>query len=365
MKLSYKLFIALTIFLFAANTKLSAQGCVAIRGNGSFSTMDHPMLDTNITSDKSWYFTTSYRYFKSFRHFRGGEEQLERLKNHTEVINWQNTIDLSLTRNFNQYWSLTVGIPYLINTRSSLYEHGGKERHSSASHGFGDARIVANRWLFNSHTTHKGNIQVGLGVKLPTGDYNYMDDFQNVTPSRRPVDQSIQLGDGGVGIIAEVNGFLNFNKAFSGYTNLYYMANPRNTNGTRTYRETLRATLANESIMSVADQFLARIGANYTIHGNTNALTISAGARMEGIPVRDLIGKSNAFRRPGYVISVEPSLNYSLKRINFFANVPVAVKRKRTQSVTDKENSVTSGTYVNGDAAFADYSINFGVSFKL
>jgi hypothetical protein len=365
MKFIIKSFIGVAVYVLINNTNVNAQGCVAIRGNGSFATMDHPMLDTAIASDRSWYLTTSYRYFRSFRHFRGSEEQVERLKLHTEVINWQNTIDLGLTRNFNQFWSATVGIPYLINTRSSLYEHGGKERHSTKSNGFGDARITVNRWLFDSHTTHKGNIQVGLGVKLPTGDYNYMDEFANVTPSERPVDQSIQLGDGGVGIIAEVNGFLNFTNAFSGYTNLYYMSNPRNTNGTRTYRETLRATLANEAIMSVADQFLVRLGGNYTIKGRESAVTLSAGARLEGIPVYDLFGKSDAFRRPGYVLSVEPSVNYSLKRINFFANVPAALKRKRTQSVTDKQNSVTSGTYVNGDAAFADYSINLGVSFKL
>lgn len=352
------------MLVFFNNIKASAQGCVAIRGNGSFVTMEHPMLDTMPASDKGWLFTSAYRYFRSFRHFKGNEEQFERLEKHTEVINWQNNIDLSITRNFNQYWSVTVGLPYQINTRSSLYEHGGKERHKSYSNGIGDLRIVANRWLFNSHSTHKGNIQLGLGIKLPTGDYKATSTFYNVTPSERPVDQSIQLGDGGVGIIAEANGFLAFGGSFSGYTNLYYMSNPRVTNGTRTFRETLRATLANEAIMSVPDQYLARLGVNYAFKGSLSALNVSAGARIEGIPVYDLVGKSDGFRRPGYIISAEPSLNYSLKKINFFANVPVAVVRKRTQSVTDKANS-TPGNVVNGDAAFADYSLNFGVSFKL
>jgi hypothetical protein len=83
--------------------------------------------------------------------------------------------------------------------------------------------------------------------------------FYNVTPEERPVDQSIQLGDGGVGIIAEANGYLNFSSGFSGLYNLYYMSNPRNTNGTRTYREVLSASLANEAISSVPDQYLARL----------------------------------------------------------------------------------------------------------
>jgi hypothetical protein len=47
-----------------------------------------------------------------------------------------------------------------------------------------------------------------------------------------------------------------------------------------------------------------------------------------------------------------------------FASVPFAVVRNRTQSVTDKENSITTGTHVQGDAAFADYTINVGISTK-
>lgn len=366
MKFIYKFLVGIAIYLSFNISNVNAQGCVAIRGNGSFSTMEHPMLDSAMApgADKGWYFTTSYRYFKSFRHFKGNQEQYERLEKGTEVINWQNTIDLSLTRTFNRFWSVTVGIPYLINTRSSLYEHGLKERHSSYSHGFGDMRIVANRWLFDARTTKKGNIQIGLGVKLPTGNYNYMSHFYNVTPSERPVDQSIQLGDGGVGIISEVNGFLNLNHNFSLYTNLYYMANPRNTNGTRTYLELLSPTLAESDIMSVPDQYLARLGANYSF-GQSKALTISAGARLEGIPAYDLIGKSEKWRRPGYVASAEPSVNYSFKRMNIFVNVPIAVVRKRTQSYNDKQNSIKTGTVIYGDAAFADYAINVGVSFKL
>jgi hypothetical protein len=354
---------AVAIFIFAAGQKANAQGCVAIKGTGGLMTIEHPMEDSSV-SEQSWELTASFRYFKSFRHFKGSDEQKQRLVIGNEVINHQSTYDLNLTRNFDRFWSVSIGIPYLINTRSSLYEHGGKERHKSYSNGFGDSRIIASRWLFDSHTATKGNIQVGLGIKLPTGDDNYMSNFYNVIPSKRPVDQSIQLGDGGVGFIAQFNGYLNFNSHFSGYTNLYYLSNPRNTNNTRTYRETLSATLANEAISSVPDQYLARLGVNYTFGGDLKALTLSAGGRIEGIPVHDLIGKSDAFRRPGYIISVEPSVNYAFKRFNVFASVPIALRRDRTQSVTDKQNSAIQGQYVIGDAAFADYAINFGVSFK-
>ena len=114
--------------------------------------------------------------------------------------------------------------------------------------------------------------------------------------------------------------------------------------------------------MSVPDQYMARVGANYAI---SNKLIASAGARLEGVPVYDVIGGSGDFRRPGYVVSVEPGLNYQANKVNFYVTAPIALYRNRTQSVTDKIRSAKTGTFVNGDAAFADYSINFGISFKL
>ena len=43
-------------------------------------------------------------------------------------------------------------------------------------------------------------------------------------------------------------------------------------------------------------------------------------------------------------------------------NVPVALYRNRTQSVSDKERTALTGEWVQGDAAFADYLINFSIS---
>jgi hypothetical protein len=42
----------------------------------------------------------------------------------------------------------------------------------------------------------------------------------------------------------------------------------------------------------------------------------------------------------------------------------VALKRNRTQSYSDKKQTEKTGVYTIGDAAFADYAINVGVSFK-
>jgi len=329
-------------------------------------TMDHPAEEATAAG---WQLNVTHRYFKSFRHFKGDEEQLERLEKHTEVINWQHSLDLTLLRRFNNKWSLSLGLPLLANKRSSLYEHGRTERHSSSSAGIGDLRVVGYKWLFDLVKATRGNVQMGLGVKLPTGDYKYEDTFYNVGPDggteERPVDQSIQLGDGGVGAITELSGFYTLGSHVSLYTNLYYLFNPRGVNGTRTYRETLSPMLANEAIMSVPDQYMVRLGVSRNFSGNLNGLTASIGARMEGVPVRDIIGSSEGFRRPGYVQSIEPGVSYQIHKFNLFATAPVALVRNRLQSVTDKENTITTGNYVQGDAAFSDYAINIGFAIKL
>lgn len=358
-----KKIIIASLSIFLCSIQARSQGCVAIRGGGSSCNASGQQIEAG-----SWQFNIGYRYFKSFRHFKGREEQKERLKEKTEVINWQHLLDLSVSKQLNSRWSLQVGLPIGMNKRSSLYEHGRTERHNSRSNGIGDMRIMAYRWMIDPAKHTKGNFQIGAGLKLPTGDYEYEDFFENVGPNgngeMRPVDQSIQLGDGGTGIAIELNSFYNFSPLAGLYGNFYYLSNPREQNGTRTYRETLNAVLANESIMSVADQYMARIGFQYNFIGTLKGLSGSLGGRIEGIPVNDILGGSKYFRRPGYVVSVEPGLVYQQKKSLFFLTVPVALERNRTRSVTDKAATITSGTYRHGDAAFADYSINLGYALR-
>lgn len=364
------LMFSFVLFIATNSNNATAQGCVAIKGSGSSCMSVHP----ENTNKAGWVFTSGVRYFKSFRHFSGTKENKERLLENSEVINHTATIDLSLTRILNDRWSIMLGAPITSNARSSLYEHGlvngvyiKKERHSTHSFGLGDIRIAAYRWMFDPVKNPSGNLQLGLGIKLPTGDDNYKDYWYNVGPNGtkelRTVDQSIQLGDGGTGFTVEANTFYNFKDNIGMYGNFYYLINPREQNGVRTYRETLIASLANEAISSVPDQYMARAGFNYSFR-HIKGLSASAGVRLEGIPVYDLIGGSGDFRRPGYIWSVEPTINYAFKNCSIFASVPVAFIRNRTQSVTDKENTITYNKFIRGDAAFADYTINLGFSTR-
>jgi len=342
----------------------SSQGCVAIRSNGNTCTMP------KAGDDKGWQFNFNNRYFKSYKHYVGTEEQKHRVEEGTEVINHAFAWDFTLTKSMNKYWSLSLAVPILSNVRSSLYEHGGNSagpssRHSTRSFGLGDVRFTANRWLCDPAKAHKGNIQAGLGLKLPTGDYRVQDFFIKSDGSQvlGPVDQSIQLGDGGTGFITELNGYYNFSHKVGVYANLYYLINPREQNGVSTARGGTPSATALQyftSTMSVPDQYMARTGVNYML----NKFTFSGGARIECIPSSDLIGGDKGFRRPGYVISAEPVIAYQAKKVNLYASVPFALKRDRTQSYSDKLRTAATGSKVQGDAAFADYTINLGFSVR-
>lgn len=347
-----------------------AQGCVAVRSTGNIN-----MLHPDENEKGAWQLSTTARSFRSFRHFSGTTENKQRLIDGSEVINHQTSLDISLTRIVNDRWSFMMDAPILSNARSSMYEHGlingvyiKKERHTTHSFGIGDMRFAAYRWLLDPKKNTKGNIQAGLGIKLPTGDDNFKDYWYNVGPNGtkelRTVDQSIQLGDGGTGFTMELNAYYSFNHNFGMYSNFYYLLNPREQNGVRTYRETLVPSLANEAISSVPDQYMFRSGFNYSFN-HIHGLTVAAGAKLEGVPVHDLVGGSGDFRRPGYIWSVEPAVAYQKNKLNFFVSIPFAIIRNRTQSVTDIENSVKQNKHVQGDAAFADYVVNLGFSIRM
>ena len=173
----------------------------------------------------------------------------------------------------------------------------------------------------------------------------------------KPVDQSIQLGDGGVGASLELQGYWQLTKGLTAYANGFYLLNPRATNGVRRSPESTSIDLVTGEF-SVSDQFAARLGVSQSIRF-IPGLALMLGGRVEGVPAIDLVGSSIGFRRPGYIVSVEPGLSYMHRRYSAALSVPVAVYRNRTKSYSDRLDPLG---VKQGDAAFADYLISFNVS---
>ena len=95
--------------------------------------------------------------------------------------------------------------------------------------------------------------------------------------------------------------------------------------------------------------------------------------RLEGIPAYDAFGGQVAYRRPGYVVAIESGVSYRSGNHSFSLFVPYNFVKNRIQSAADiasqnLQNSVITDpaqkVHVQGDAAFADYSITIGYSYR-
>lgn len=352
------------VFIFSIYTvsEVSAQGCVAVRHMGMCTVTD----SSSVLQPGQFQITMGYRYLHSFKHFKGTEEQVERVEQHTEVVNKTSSMDITLSYAVNRRLVLNATIPLTFSTRSSLYEHDRVNRFTTRAYGIGDMRLTATYWIFDPQTKGmKHNLSIGGGIKIPTANEGTTDVFYTANgPQERPVDQSIQPGDGGWGVNLEFQAYTHIVHRLYAYANGFYLFNPMNTNGVRTFRDSLSPILANEAIMSITDQYMFRGGLSF-YPLNSGNLSFTLGARMEGIPVKDAFGKSEGFRRPGYVVSIEPGMTYRLrKKHEFNVNVPVALLRNRLQSLTDKETEQLTGKPRHGDAAFANYLLLITYAYK-
>ncbi len=342
-----------------------SQGCIAIRNIAGFGQYN---LTDNAFSMSDWQLNINSRYFKSYHDYKEGVNQNTDKQNEAVVKSY--SMDFSISKMMRNGWSISFSLPVSSNSREASLEHGGSNttRHTTNTFGVGDMRFTAYKWLLKPTVKQKGNIQFGLGLKLPTGDYKYQDYFYRNDSVKvlSPVNPSIQLGDGGTGIITELNLFyiLNAAKTISLYGNFYYMINPREQNGVEytAGRKPMRIdSLANNIILSVPDQYSLRGGINF----NIKKWGLSAGLRYEGIPANDLIGGSEGTRRAGYNFSVEPGIVYKMKKVSLYTYVPFIVDRKIVQNVPDKFKTKYLGTYTVSSGGSGDYQVFVGAQFKL
>ncbi|WP_080058610.1 hypothetical protein [Spirosoma aerolatum] len=356
-------------YILLSNSTTLAQGCVAVRHMSCAA----PAGSADYFKQRNghWQVSAGYRYFRSYKHFVGDVEQTQRVEQGTNVINLSHAIDLGITYMVNNRLSFSANLPIQYYDRSSLYEHYGnsvaqnpeQKRFHTGSQGIGDLRISGSYWLVNPVKLPKANIAAGLGVKLPTGNYSVTDSFHKLTKEGQdytvslPVDQSIQLGDGGVGISVELQGYASLNSTLTAYANGFYLFNPRETNGVVRNPTATTIDLVTGTF-SVADQFAARVGLSQSIKA-VPGLAVMLGGRVEGVPAIDAFGGSSGFRRPGYIVSVEPGLSYMRHKTSIAATMPWAVYRNRTKSYADRLDPLGQK---HGDAAFADYLVSINVS---
>lgn len=390
-KLYYSFTLLFIVSILSSN--VMAQGCVAVRQMGGLT----PMSTGGYTLMKGdFQVGGNYRYFHSWRHFVGTEEQPDRQThgggfdaNGKELGNavniYSHSFDITLSYGITDRLQVSVAIPYVHNERSQVLTTtaGDKRRYSVYAQGLADIRVNAGYWVFDPHSATKGNLMLGLGIKTNSGNYHAMDDAPQPDGSIKSVvmDQAIQPGDGGIGVSVELQGFRQLYKGLYGFVNGYYLFNPRESNGTfksapsvvKDANGNVLGTMYGYNVYASPDQYFSRAGVMTSV-GKSKAVTFSLAGRFEGIPAYDVFGGQVAYRRPGYVVAVESgvSVRYGKHSLGLF--IPYNFIKNRIQSAADRasqnlQNSVITDesqkVHVQGDAAFADYSININYTYRL
>jgi len=346
-----KTFILSLLVIVAPTSWTLSQGCVAIRNVSGFNPdllfqKEKPVhgLILNVTN----------RYFEASETYRGDKYITDTL-----VTNRLYTLNFTLVKILNKGWSLAVNLPIAANSRNNGGDHKGPgtlPRYTTRAFGLGDIRFSVYKWILDPGKNPKGNIQVGLGLKLPTGDFSYQDYFvrNDSTKVLAPVDQAIQLGDGGTGITAELSAFYNLMDWMNVYFYGFYLANPREQNGVSNLkgRNATQVQINNNTtVMSVPDQYTIRSGADFLY----NRFILSVGLRYEKVTVTDLIGGNKGFRRAASISSFESGINYRIKKslIYFYVGLPV-----KYNIIQNKQNDMTP-------AGFANVVFTLGAQFIL
>ena len=309
----------------------------------------------NYLKKGEWLGAVSYRWLHANQLFVGSDQlplfdPLEYREFHF--------IDVNATYMMTKRFSLGLTLPFKHAESYMTYEHDFKNYHRMTAGGLGDVRLVGHWWLLDPAKQTESvakyqNIGVGLGVQFPTGDYKATDiAYRDTGPVLRPVHPSLQPGTGGWGVILELDAFRElFENAFV-YLSGSYLISPREVNGVEMTIGDLPIpdAINDGTITSVPDTYVGRVGFSYAIWPK-QGLSLSLGARVEGIPVHDLVGGSDGYRGAGYVVSIEPGFAWSRGRNTITVSAPVAIERNRQASVPNRRAGVHYG------ADFSDFFI--------
>lgn len=240
-----------------------------------------------------------------------------------------NTLDLSLAYGVTERLSLRLTVPVSTGTNSRI--HGDGTRRETSATGIGDINLVGSMWLLEPATHPGGNVALGLGLKAPTGSNEVEGEFGLMSGDvvQHPVHPGLQLGDGSWGILVQAQAYQRLYGRLSGYVFGVYQLSPQE------QTDVLFTPTAPTSTLSMYDVYHARAGLGYAAWP-AQGLSVSLGVRMDGIPVRDVLGGDGGFRAPGYTTYLDPGLALARGRGVFTLSIPVRLHGEFKQNVNDE-----------------------------
>ena len=189
-------------------------------------------------------------------------------------------------------------------------------------------------------------------MKSNSGNNGVVDNYflADGSATKNPVDQSIQLGDGGVGMIFQLQAYRKIARGASGYLYGWYLLTPRE-------KTSVSSPLAGVPL-SVPDVYSLRSGISAALWAK-HGISASLGPRIDGIPLRDFVGGSSGFRRPGYSLYLDPGVTVTRKRSTWSVNVPVRVHQDFQRSLADIERGSAGGGDLARYLVLIGYTVRF------
>lgn len=288
-----------------------------------------------------------------FRYANAYKSYFDSRLNHDFTRLWQpherlSVLDVSAQYRFNKRLSMVATMPIVFNRFSMLFPPLGVGRGIPRGwdvNGLSDISVFGQGLLLDPAEHPFQNASIGVGIKIPTGRWDVSRDLpaetgQNVQP-RSAYPPAILPGDGGVGILFGYNAFKIIRtpmllRGITMFSSGTYLANARDTNGTPSIIQSLGVPLSpiflNRLTNSVADTYSLQAGASVPIPKTYDkkylrGLRFRGTLNWEGLCSRDLIGKSNGFRQPGYAMAIAPGFTYQYGRNLFILEAPIVFNR--------------------------------------
>src|SRR5213083_2485546 len=299
-----------------------------------------------------WRIALGYRHLHADQLFVG----TQLLPTNQPLIINLHSVDITTSYAVTDRFSLSLTVPFVDGMQSRFYADSA--RHAVTAFGLGDVSLVGSTWLLDPHN-RSGNIALGLGVKAATGTHKSTDAYflKGGTSIQYAVDQSIQPGDGGWGVILQMQAYRRlFARAFA-YVAGAYLVSPR------ALSDVSRPPPNTSVYWSVPDVYSGRVGLMYGLLP-AQGVSVSLGGRIDGIPYHDLIGGGDeGFRRPGHVVFLDPGVALARGRNTFSLSTPIRVSGSLADSAMVRPNGQPSPSRAAGDLArmliFVGYSRRF------
>ena len=289
--------------------------------------------------DGEWQLTLAYRRLVSDEWFVGTKQNEALAPGGSSPVFRIHTLVADASYALSDRVRLSASIPFSKGSLARTWPD--KAFHTQHATGIGDVTLAAETWLLNPRQNELGNVAVGAGIKLPTGSHSITSQYYAAAGAVDfPADQTIQPGDGGVALVLQSRAF----RQVADRTHLYafgsYMISPK-------AQSDVVFAPGSAQHWSVPDVYSAKVGAAFAAFPDAG-VTLSLGGRIDGIPVRDLVGGGDelTIKRTSYVVFADPGVSITRNRSTVTLGVPYRVMVNRQKSLWEQQsNTLNAGGF--------------------